>query len=108
MPRDVPAELSRHREALRAICERHGIARLELFGSAVRGDLRPDSDLDFLATFQAGREPGFAGLDAIEGELGRALGRPVDLIARRSIEDSANPIRRRQILGEAVPVFAAR
>lgn len=59
-------------------CRRHHIRRLAVFGSVLRADFRPDSDLDILVEFDPDYTPG---LDffAMETELGRLLGRPVDL-----------------------------
>jgi|DewCreStandDraft_4_1066084.scaffolds.fasta_scaffold311646_2 predicted nucleotidyltransferase len=62
---------------LAAVCRQHGIRRLLLFGSVLKGSARPDSDL--LVEFEAGRTPGLLGLSAIELELGRLIGRKVDL-----------------------------
>jgi len=61
------------------LCQRHGIARLALFGSALRDDLRPDSDIDLLVEFEPGRTPGLLGISTIELELCGLLGRDVDL-----------------------------
>ncbi len=66
--------------ALAALCRRHHIRRLSLFGSTSRGRDRPDSDVDLLVEFEPGREPGLLGLAGIEAELSAMLGgRPVDL-----------------------------
>ncbi len=63
-----------------AFCRRHGIRWLALFGSAARGTLRPDSDVDVLVEFESGRTPGFLGLASVERELRPLVGgRPVDL-----------------------------
>lgn len=64
---------------LAALCRRHGIRKLSLFGSMLKGTARPDSDIDLLVEFEPGRTPGLIGISAIEIELGRALGRKVDL-----------------------------
>jgi len=72
-------------EALAQLCRRHGIRRLSLFGSVLRGTDRPDSDLDLLVEFEPGAIPGFLGMAAIEAELSALLGgRRVDL---RTAED---------------------
>ena len=61
-------------------CRQHQIRRLSLFGSQARGTARPDSDIDFLVEFDAGMEPGFIGLAAMESDLSSLLGgRRVDL-----------------------------
>ena len=64
---------------LRAFCSAHGIRRLRLFGSALRGELRADSDIDLLVEFEPGRTPGLLGVARLELDLAEMLGRPVDL-----------------------------
>lgn len=59
-------------------CRRHHIRRLALFGSALRDDFRPDSDIDVLVEFERGYTPGLA-FFAMEAELSQILGRKVDL-----------------------------
>ena len=67
-------------EALDALCRRHHIRRLSLFGSVLKGTDRPGSDIDFLVEFAPGKEPGLLGLAGIEIELSRLLGgRKIDL-----------------------------
>ena len=66
-------------EALAAVCRRHHIRRLSLFGSTLKGTARPDSDVDLLVEFEPGREPGLIALAGIEAELAAIVGRPVDL-----------------------------
>ena len=61
------------------ICRAHGIRRLALFGSRLKGTARPDSDVDLLVEFEPDRVPGLLGIAAIEIELGRALDGKVDL-----------------------------
>lgn len=59
-------------------CRRHHIRRLSIFGSALRDDFAPDSDVDVLAEFQVGQEPGFSFFD-MQDELSQLLGRKVEL-----------------------------
>lgn len=66
------------RELLAELCRRHGIRRLSLFGSALRGQLGPDSDLDVLVEFLPGAAVGLRFI-AIQDELSALFGRPVDL-----------------------------
>ena len=75
----MPARLRLDDEAIQAFCERHGVARLALFGSVLRDDFRPDSDVDVLVEFLPGRGVGFFGLVRMEDELSGLLGRKVDL-----------------------------
>jgi uncharacterized protein len=71
--------LSYDKEALARLCHRHGIRRLALFGSVLKGSDRVDSDVDFLVKFKPEAVPGLLGLAAIEAELSGLVGRPVDL-----------------------------
>jgi predicted nucleotidyltransferase len=100
--------LAAHRPALAALCRRFGVIRLDVFGSAARAaDFdAARSDADFLVEFAV--EPAGLGqfLDFKEA-LEALLGRPVDLVERRAIEDSRNYIRRRHILAEAEAVYGA-
>ena len=68
-------------ERLAAFCRRHHIRRLAFFGSVLRDDFGPDSDVDVLVEFDSEHVPGFIRLHAIEAELSEILGRPkVDLV----------------------------
>ena len=87
-------------------CRANGIARLELFGSALRPDFRPDSDVDLLVTFAPGRTPGLIRFAGMERELAALFGRRVDLVTRSSVERSRNPVRRAAILESAETVYA--
>lgn len=71
--------LSIDEDRLRAVCSANGIRRLGLFGSALHGRLRPDSDIDLLVEFEPARTPGLLGIAHLELELEALLGRPVDL-----------------------------
>ncbi len=86
-------------------CRRWRIRELALFGSALRDDFGKDSDLDLLVTFAP--DDAWSLLDHIrmQTELSELLGRPVDLVSRRAIERSANPIRKHEILGTARDVY---
>jgi predicted nucleotidyltransferase len=89
-------------ERLREVCERYGVARLEVFGSVRRGDDRPDSDIDLLYQLKPGARLGFS-LFRLEDELSDLFGRPVDLHARHAI----NKYIRDAVLHDATPVYAA-
>ena len=81
---------------------------VSIFGSALRTDFRPDSDVDVLVTFAA--EASWSLLDhvAMEEDLSNVLGRKADIVTRRAVERSDNWIRRNEILAGAEPVYAAR
>lgn len=66
-------------DVLGTFCRTNGVRRLGLFGSALRGELRPDGDIDLLVEFEPGRVPGLLHLAALELELMELLGREVDL-----------------------------
>lgn len=76
---ELTHDLTLDDERLRALCRAHGVRRLGLCGSALRGELRPDSDLDLLVEFEPGRSPGLLGVAGLELELEKLLGRKVDL-----------------------------
>ena len=89
--------LSIDSDALAAFCRRHHIARLALFGSVLRDDFRPDSDVDVLVEFLPGHVPGLRFV-TIERELAGLLqGRRVDLVTPKSL----NPSVRQRVLGSA-------
>src|SRR6266581_1562165 len=92
-------------DAVRQFCRERGIARLELFGSALRADFREDSDVDLLATIRTGVKCGlFEWVELKEG-LEKIFHRPVDLVSRRAIERSRNPYRRQAILSRTEPLY---
>jgi predicted nucleotidyltransferase len=66
------------REKIAEFCRRYHIRRLALFGSVLRDDFGPDSDIDVLVEFETGHVPGLAFFD-MEAELSQILGRKVDL-----------------------------
>jgi predicted nucleotidyltransferase len=91
------------REAVSAFCRRHHIRRLALFGSVLRDDFRPDSDIDVLVEFEAGHVPGL-GFVGIERELSDLLhGRRVDMITAKFL----SPRIREQVLNSAEPLYVA-
>ena len=70
------------RQQIAEFCRRHHIRKLSLFGSVLRDDFRPDSDIDVLVTFEPGQVVGLRVVD-IEDELARLLGRRVDLVSEK-------------------------
>jgi uncharacterized protein len=72
-------------DALKALCDRHGIRQLALYGSALRDELHADSDIDLLVDFFPDRLPGLLGIATIELELAELLGREVDLRTRSDL-----------------------
>jgi len=89
-------------------CRKWQVAELSLFGSALRGDYRPDSDVDVLVDFAPEARRSLFDLVEMEEELRRIFGREVDLVEKKAVEESENYIRRRAILSSARVVYAAR
>jgi hypothetical protein len=88
-------------EQLAVFCRRWQISELALFGSILRDDFGPDSDLDILVTFAPGAEWSLLDHVRMEQELAGLLGCKVDLLTKRSVERSPNWIFRREILNTA-------
>ena len=94
----VQIEVSR--EAIAAFCRRHHIRRLAFFGSAVRADFGPQSDVDVLVEFDLGHTPGLA-FFTMQDELSDLLGRKVDLNTPACL----SPYFRREALAEAEVLY---
>jgi predicted nucleotidyltransferase len=90
------------RERVADFCRRHHIRSLAVFGSVVRDDFRPDSDVDILVEFEDGYTPGWEFFD-LEDELYTILGRRVDLNTPRFLSRSI----RQRVIGEAQILYAA-
>ncbi len=91
-------------ESIRAFCERWNVRELSLFGSVLRDDFGPKSDVDVLVVFGAGASPEFDAWEEMREELQSLFGREVDLVERREI---VNPFRRHEILTTRQVVYAA-
>lgn len=100
------AEITEKREALRALCQRYGVARLEVFGSASRdGGFDPvRSDLDFLVTFHDDTAPDLTAFFALQSALSALFGRPVDLVMPDAVR---NPFVRASMERTREPVYGA-
>jgi uncharacterized protein len=96
------------REKLADFCQRWKITEFALFGSVLREDFRPDSDVDVLVTFATEAEWSLFDDVDMEEELSVIFGRKVDLVSRRAVERSDNWIRRKAILSSAEPIYVAR
>jgi len=89
-------------------CRKWKISEMSLFGSALRDDFTPDSDYDFLVKFAPEAEWSLLDHVRMEMELKELLGRKVDIVSRRAIEQSRNWIRRNAILESTEVIYAAR
>ena len=95
------------KEQIAAFCERWGVAEVALFGSVLRDDFKPDSDIDVLVRFQQEATPSLFTLVRMEAELAELTGRPIDLVEWEAVEQSRNYIRREAILASAKVIHAA-
>lgn len=89
-------------------CRRWKVSELLLFGSVLRADFTPESDVDILISFYP--DAGWSLLDQVsmKEELSGIMGHKVDLITKKSIESSTNWIRKKEILETAKPLYVAR
>ena len=94
-------------ETLRDFCCRWQIVELALFGSVLRDDFGPDSDVDVLVSFAEGAGHSLFELDDMESELKEIFGREVDLVTQRGMESSPNYLRRNAILGSARTIYGS-
>jgi len=95
------------KEKLAEFCKKWQIHELSFFGSVLRDDFTPKSDIDVLVAFSEDAEHSLFDLVHMENELREILGRDVDLVSRRGIEASRNYIRRKAIIDSAEAVYAA-
>jgi predicted nucleotidyltransferase len=95
-------------DAIADYCRRWQIVELAVFGSVLRDDFGPESDINVLVTFAPGARRTLLDLVRMERELAELLGREVDLIGRSSVEGSPYWIRRQAILTTAKTLYAGR
>ncbi len=96
------------RDEIVEFCQRWQIGEFALFGSVLRDDFGPESDLDILITFAPGADWSLLDHVQMEQELAELLGRKVDLFTRRAVEKSHNRLRREEILNTAEVVYVSR
>ena len=94
-------------EAVVRFCRRWDLVELALFGSVLRDDFRPGSDVDVLITLAPEAQRTLFDLARMREELGAIFGREVDLLTRRGVETSRNALRRESILASARPLYVA-
>lgn len=86
-----------------AVCRRYGVKELSIFGSAARGELRPESDFDLLVEFLPEANVDLVDHFAAESELTKILGRKVDLVSKRALRRAL----REEVLSDARTIYAA-
>jgi len=94
-------------EKIAEFCRKWNVVEFALFGSVLRDDFRPDSDVDVLVSFAPDSRVSLFDWPDMQDELQAIFGRPVDLLTRRGVEKSENPFRRKSILDSARVVYAA-
>lgn len=94
------------RREIVAFCKKNRIQKLAFFGSVLREDFKPTSDVDVLIEFERGYTPGLA-FFAMPAELKEIFGRDVDLLTYSGVQTSRNPIRRKAILDSAQVYYVA-
>ena len=95
------------RQRLQPFCEKYHIRRLEVFGSAARGQAGPGSDVDLLVTFDESVSVGTPTLLEMAGEAEELVGAPVDFVLRSSLDRSPNRLARDHIISTSVCVYAS-
>ena len=91
-------------EVIRRFCRKWKIAELALFGSVLRGDFTPDSDIDVLATFASAAQWSLFDHARMREELSTLLGREADVVETTGLR---NPFRRQEILATRRVIYAA-
>jgi predicted nucleotidyltransferase len=102
MASGLPIQISK--DQIEAFCRRFGVEELSLFGSVLRDDFGPESDIDVMLKFLPGHGFTFENTPEIQDDLERIFGRPVDVIEKDRVR---NPIRRRAIMNSYRVVYAA-
>ncbi|MHB9132726.1 MAG: nucleotidyltransferase family protein [Armatimonadota bacterium] len=96
-----------NQERIADFCRRWKVVEFALFGSVLREDFRPTSDVDVLVTFAPDAHWTLFDHVQMQEELATIFGRKVDLVTKRGIERSRNPLRRKAILDSAEVIYAA-
>ena len=107
MSESIHPNVSVTHEQIAAFCRKWDIVRFELFGSVLRDDFTPESDIDVMVTFAAGDNYSLLDMARMDAELAAMFGRHVDMVERPAVEASPNPVHRRAILSHARAVYAA-
>lgn len=105
MLKELPVKVSM--EKISEFCKKWKVKEFALFGSVLRDDFKPDSDIDVLVDFE--QDSGRTLFDLIDmiDELKNIFGRDVDLLTRKAVERSRNYIRRKEILSSAEVVYVS-
>ncbi|MEO5924523.1 MAG: nucleotidyltransferase family protein [Bryobacteraceae bacterium] len=88
---------------LAEVCRRYGVKELSLFGSAARGEMKPESDIDIFVEFEPGARIGVVRFELLVEELEALIGHKVDLVTKRGLKPWVLP----QVLKDAKLLYAA-
>jgi uncharacterized protein len=89
--------------SLAEVCRRYGVKELALFGSSVRGEIRPESDIDIMVEFAPGVRVGLIRFESLVEELAALAGRRVDVVTKRGLKPWVRP----EVLRDAQVIYAA-
>ncbi|MYF91609.1 MAG: nucleotidyltransferase family protein [Gemmatimonadetes bacterium] len=96
----MSARIDIPQEEIAAFCQRNHIRRMALFGSVLRNDFTPESDVDVLVEFEPDQTPGLEFI-TMQDELSEILGRQVDMYTFKGVESNRNWLLREEILNSA-------
>ncbi len=100
-------KISIPRQKVLDFCRRWKVDEFSFFGSVLREDFHPESDIDVLVTFSPDTQYGLFDLVEMEDELKKLFGRDVDMVEKKAITESKNYIRRKNILENTEVIYAA-
>jgi hypothetical protein len=95
------------RKKIVEFCNKWKVREFSVFGSVLRGDFRPDSDIDVIVDFEPDAKRSLFDIVSMTDELKEIFGREVDLMTKRSVEQSRNYIRRKAILSSMEVVYVS-
>lgn len=105
---NIYQRLNTNQQDLIQLCQEGKIIELALFGSILRDDFNSESDIDLLVTFAKDAKITFFDLDSIENQFSRLFKRPVDVVTKKAINNSHNPIRKKNILDNLKVIYAQK
>ena len=89
--------------SLADVCRRYGVKQLSVFGSAARGELRPESEIDLMVEFEPGVRTGLVKFESLAEELASLAGRKIDLVTKNGLKPWIRP----HVLKDARVIYAA-
>jgi predicted nucleotidyltransferase len=99
----MTVQIAVDREQVEAFCRKWKVKEFSIFGSAIRNDFRPDSDVDVMVVFEEGEHWDLFDLVYMRDELKEIFGREVDMVEKRTLR---NPFRKHHILNHREVIYA--